>query len=155
MDLIQYFHSHPLKITKVDSSETDSITLNGSINCSSPSAKYTLDSPVTSKVDKKSENSDTECQVAKKRSCPELTLTEKIDAIMESTKRKNKQIKHEMKYKRNRKTKDQIKMLSSELMEGIDFSTEKLMDISARTGLSKVQVYKWYWDYKNKKDKAE
>ena len=156
MDLIQYFYSHPLTINKIDSSDIDLISLNGSIKSSSGlSAQSSPVSTVAPTVDLKSENIEVESPISSKRTTPELSLNEKIDAIMESTKRKNKQIKHEMKYKRNRKSKEQVIILHEELSKGLEMTNEKLNEISMKTGLSKVQVYKWYWDYKNKKIKAE
>ena len=154
MYIIQYFYSHPLNVQKSESSDTEASALNESIkhSCSSP-LQIKPPCPSDNNISESFEKSDGEHPILMKRNCPELSLDEKIDAIIESTKRKCKKVKYELKYKRNRKSKDQIKILTDEFMKGSTIANERLNELANETGLSKIQVYKWYWDYKTKKMK--
>ena len=75
-------------------------------------------------------------------------LDAQLDFIMESTKKKAKLIEKPSKSKRNRKTKEQLEILSRELSNKIGITKEKLKSVSKETGLKPLQVYKWYWDHK-------
>jgi len=54
--------------------------------------------------------------------------------------------------KRKRKSKAQIKKLEKEFNINQTWDKEDFKRLSETLGLSRDQVYKWYWDQKNKKD---
>lgn len=54
--------------------------------------------------------------------------------------------------KRKRKTKVQIKKLEKEFKLNESWEKEDFKKLSITLGLSRDQVYKWFWDQKNKKD---
>ena len=78
-----------------------------------------------------------------------MSLEDKLTTIVRSIKKKNKKVKQESKCKRGRKSKKQLEVLNRELEKGESLTNEKINEISKETGLSAMQVYKWFWDYKN------
>lgn len=52
--------------------------------------------------------------------------------------------------KRQRKTKEQMKLLEQYLEKYDDWSNELVEEISQETGLKSKQVSKWFWDQKTK-----
>eukprot|EP00826_Nyctotherus_ovalis_P036852 TRINITY_DN3307_c0_g1_i1.p1 TRINITY_DN3307_c0_g1~~TRINITY_DN3307_c0_g1_i1.p1 ORF type:complete len:182 (-),score=48.23 TRINITY_DN3307_c0_g1_i1:49-594(-) len=80
------------------------------------------------------------------------TLNDRLDFIMTSGKRCQKDFLKQKKYKRNRKTKEQLEILAKEL-ENMRAQGPDAVDVdetASRTGLSETQVYKWIWDHKLK-----
>jgi len=57
--------------------------------------------------------------------------------------------------RRNRKTGTQLEILNFEFDFNPHWSKESIQMISAKTGLSEGQVYKWGWDQKKKKFTVE
>lgn len=160
MNIIQYFYEHPLKTFE-------------SRNCSAHSndTAKPLQTPcfklfrptfaVSESLKDASEtcpkldaSSDASLKPSQQKSS-ELSLINKLDAIMESTKRRAKKMSSGVKHRRKRKTKEQLKVLGEEVAGNTKLTSKRLHDISQQTGLSKLQVYKWYWDLKNKKAKTE
>ena len=77
------------------------------------------------------------------------SLDMQLDFIMESTKKPPKPQPPEKKYVRSRKTKKQLDVLTKELKnlkEGQNITKEKVANISLKTGLQEMKVYKWFWD---------
>jgi len=54
--------------------------------------------------------------------------------------------------KRKRKTKAQIKQLEKELKKTPSWDKDEIKMLAVSLDLSRDQVYKWYWDQKNKSD---
>lgn len=52
--------------------------------------------------------------------------------------------------RRQRKNKDQIKILENEYKKNPNWSRDFIKDISERLGLRESQVYKWQWDQKKR-----
>lgn len=77
-------------------------------------------------------------------------LDDKLNNIIESTKRVFKKAKKDIKFTRNRKTSSQIAVLEKELVGSGEISKERVSQIAAETGLRKSQVYKWFWDNRKK-----
>ena len=48
---------------------------------------------------------------------------------------------------RNRKTKEQLRFLVAETMGETIFTLDRQKELAERTGLSRLQVYKWIWDH--------
>eukprot|EP00826_Nyctotherus_ovalis_P048988 TRINITY_DN5847_c0_g1_i1.p1 TRINITY_DN5847_c0_g1~~TRINITY_DN5847_c0_g1_i1.p1 ORF type:complete len:185 (+),score=31.77 TRINITY_DN5847_c0_g1_i1:140-694(+) len=151
MDIIKYFYEHPLKI----SADKDQFAATRA----SPSSPQT---PCFSFVQSNlaagpgssgdvSPKLETNPELSPKFSkFPGTTLIDKLDAIMESTKKKVKVMRSEAKCKRRRKTKEQLGVLNVELQKNTHISNKRIHEISNETGLSKLQVYKWYWDLRHK-----
>ena len=53
--------------------------------------------------------------------------------------------------KRKRKSRSQVKKLEREFLANNSWTKEDFKRLSETLGLSRDQVYKWYWDQKNKK----
>ncbi len=85
------------------------------------------------------------------RSKPQ-TLDAQLDFIMETSKKHAKVHVAEKKHKRNRKTPEQLDILAGEMetVQKMNFDKEKIREIAGKTGLSEIQVYKWYWDRRTK-----
>lgn len=79
----------------------------------------------------------------------ELNLDQKLDVIIGTTKERSKGVKSSKRSKRNRKTKGQIEVLKKEMLTGAIITKELINELALKTGLTAMQVYKWYWDYKN------
>jgi hypothetical protein len=52
--------------------------------------------------------------------------------------------------RRQRKNKDQIKVLENEYKKNPDWSREYIKRTSQKLGLRECQVYKWHWDQRKK-----
>lgn len=52
--------------------------------------------------------------------------------------------------RRQRKNKEQLKILENEFLKNPDWSREFIRRISNRLGLRECQVYKWHWDQRKK-----
>ena len=82
---------------------------------------------------------------------PEVTtLDEQLEFIMESTKKPPKTKSEERKLRRNRKTAEQLAVLTKELAGQLNVTKEMIKKVSQATGLKEIQVYKWYWDHRAK-----
>lgn len=66
--------------------------------------------------------------------------------------KRKRTMKRTIKAKRTRKTKSQIDSLFQEYVCNSDWQNEDFDRISDKLGLHKKQVYKWYWDQKNKSE---
>eukprot|EP00826_Nyctotherus_ovalis_P015731 TRINITY_DN1449_c0_g1_i4.p1 TRINITY_DN1449_c0_g1~~TRINITY_DN1449_c0_g1_i4.p1 ORF type:complete len:150 (+),score=38.77 TRINITY_DN1449_c0_g1_i4:115-564(+) len=149
MDLIRYFYEHPLKIKNESTSPTSLQAPCFSIiqsELSASCAKSLEGADASSKVETNPENSP---RITKRT---DISLIDKLNAIMESTKKKAKAMRNEVKYKRRRKTKEQLKVLNEEVEKREHISNKRIEEISKETGLTKLQVYKWYWDLKHKQE---
>eukprot|EP00826_Nyctotherus_ovalis_P032088 TRINITY_DN2590_c0_g2_i3.p2 TRINITY_DN2590_c0_g2~~TRINITY_DN2590_c0_g2_i3.p2 ORF type:complete len:120 (-),score=29.73 TRINITY_DN2590_c0_g2_i3:114-473(-) len=89
-------------------------------------------------------------QAERKEEKEKEDLDDKLNNIIESTKRVFKKAKKDIKYTRNRKTCSQIAILEKELVGSGEISKERMNQIAAETGLRKSQVYKWFWDNRRK-----
>lgn len=76
------------------------------------------------------------------------TLDEQLDFIMETTKKHQKP--REKSHRRNRKTPDQLKILIDDLGDVQNADKLQIKEVAEKTGLTELQVYKWYWDRKSK-----
>ncbi|CDW74915.1 UNKNOWN [Stylonychia lemnae] len=79
-------------------------------------------------------------------------LNECVAALLKKSKDENgsgRDIK-----RRQRKNKDQIKLLENEYKKTQNWTRDYIKKISARLGLRECQVYKWHWDQR-KKDGVE
>ena len=56
--------------------------------------------------------------------------------------------------RRNRKNRDQIKVLLKEFEESSQWDKDFIQELSKKTGLSEAQIYKWNWDYKKKSKRS-
>eukprot|EP00826_Nyctotherus_ovalis_P040175 TRINITY_DN3926_c0_g1_i11.p1 TRINITY_DN3926_c0_g1~~TRINITY_DN3926_c0_g1_i11.p1 ORF type:complete len:257 (+),score=27.03 TRINITY_DN3926_c0_g1_i11:35-805(+) len=79
-------------------------------------------------------------------------INDMVDNILRNTKRMLKKSKIEGKNMRKRKTSSQIAILKKELLGSERVPREKIIELANETGLSKDQVYKWYWDKRQKKN---
>lgn len=52
--------------------------------------------------------------------------------------------------RRQRKNKEQLKILENEFKKNPDWSREYIRRISEKLGLRECQVYKWHWDQRKK-----
>lgn len=64
--------------------------------------------------------------------------------------KRKRAVTQETKGKRVRKTKDQIEALIKEYEINSNWDNDEIDAISAKLGLKRKQVYKWYWDHKAK-----
>lgn len=64
--------------------------------------------------------------------------------------KRKRAVTQETKGKRVRKTKDQVEALIKEYEINSNWENDEIDAISAKLGLKKKQVYKWYWDHKAK-----
>jgi hypothetical protein len=76
------------------------------------------------------------------------TLDEQLDFIMETTKKHQKP--REKSHRRNRKTPEQLKILIDDLGDVQNADKAQIRAVAEKTGLTDLQVYKWYWDRKSK-----
>ena len=77
------------------------------------------------------------------------SLDSQLDFIMETTKKHKKA--HDKGHRRNRKTPAQLKTLLEELGDATQNPDKsKIKSAAEKTGLTELQVYKWYWDRKSK-----
>jgi len=76
------------------------------------------------------------------------TLDAQLDFIMETTKKHQKP--REKYQRRNRKTPQQLKILIDELGNEQNANKSQMKEVAKKTGLTELQVYKWYWDRKAK-----
>jgi len=76
------------------------------------------------------------------------TLDEQLDFIMETTKKHQKP--REKSHRRNRKTPEQLKILIDDLGDVQNAEKAQIRAVAEKTGLTDLQVYKWYWDRKSK-----
>eukprot|EP00826_Nyctotherus_ovalis_P025118 TRINITY_DN1941_c0_g1_i1.p1 TRINITY_DN1941_c0_g1~~TRINITY_DN1941_c0_g1_i1.p1 ORF type:complete len:178 (-),score=57.91 TRINITY_DN1941_c0_g1_i1:178-711(-) len=81
-----------------------------------------------------------------------MTLKDQLEFIMCSGKRAQKDFLKTKKYKRSRKTKEQLEILTKELENVREHGLDKLRvdELAEQTGLTEVQVYKWIWDHRLK-----
>ena len=89
------------------------------------------------------------------KTCPEeidrcKTLDEQLEFIMGRCKRPPKSSLIEKKCKRNRKTQEQIDLLNKEFDVDPTFGKARIHELAEKTGLTEMQVYKWFWDRKEK-----
>ena len=76
------------------------------------------------------------------------SLDSQLDFITES---KKKPVKGQPKIrKRGRKTAKQLQILIEELGNAKGVDKDAIKAVATKTGLTEVQVYKWYWDKKRK-----
>ena len=52
--------------------------------------------------------------------------------------------------RRQRKNKDQLKILENEFLKNPDWTRDYIRRISVKLGLRECQVYKWHWDQRKK-----
>lgn len=52
--------------------------------------------------------------------------------------------------RRQRKNKEQLKILENEFLKCPDWSRDYIRNISKKLGLRECQVYKWHWDQRKK-----
>ena len=78
------------------------------------------------------------------------SLEDQLDFIMESSKKHTKTQAAEKKHRRNRKTPAQLDILTTELGSLQTVDKDKIREVASQTGLSEIQVYKWFWDRKAK-----
>ncbi len=52
--------------------------------------------------------------------------------------------------RRQRKNKEQLKILENEFLKNPDWSRDYIRNISKKLGLRECQVYKWHWDQRKK-----
>ena len=148
METIEYFYTHPLipiPPTTQQSPNDDEIR-------STQPSNLTVSNFNTPKYDHEHDKNVTRYQICLKRKNSESTLDEKIEAIIKSTRKKAKNVKKTTPVcKRKRKSKDQLRILNEKLCTNDLVPNEKLNEIANEIGLTKIQVYKWYWDNKIKK----
>ena len=157
MNLIQYFKAHPLKIckSKIDYTPTNDVAISPQessfsfIHQVNPLENSVNSIDVFQKLNTQSDESSKSCSLEP----PQMTLIDKLNAIMKSTKIKEKTSIRETKRTRKRKTLEQLNILEEFKDEVI--TKKQLREISEITGLSRLQIYKWYWDLKNKKAKGK
>ena len=93
-----------------------------------------------------------ESNVVKKKN----ELEEKLDRIFASSKpmfsKRIKKISKSGKI-RKRKSKDQLKVLISELDKEKTISRSRMDELAKETGLKPLQIYKWFWDHKRSIEK--
>ena len=77
-------------------------------------------------------------------------IDEQLDFIMESSKKHPKVDNADKKHRRNRKSKEQLDVLIQELDHLEEVDNDTIKGVATRTGLKEIQVYKWFWDRKNK-----
>jgi hypothetical protein len=106
--------------------------------------------PTVSLTHKEVEGVEGNAKVVQEVKKTEVNLDDKLNNIIESTKRVLKKAKKHIKYTRNRKTSSQIEILEKELIENGEVSKERMNEIAIETGLRKTQVYKWFWNNKKK-----
>eukprot|EP00826_Nyctotherus_ovalis_P015871 TRINITY_DN1454_c0_g1_i6.p2 TRINITY_DN1454_c0_g1~~TRINITY_DN1454_c0_g1_i6.p2 ORF type:complete len:219 (-),score=74.49 TRINITY_DN1454_c0_g1_i6:209-775(-) len=104
------------------------------------------------------QRSETESEVSTEVSGPPMdvptamesvhTLDAQLDFIMETTKKQQKP--REKSHRRNRKTRDQLKILIDDLGDVEHAERGLIKQVAAKTGLTELQVYKWYWDRRSK-----
>ena len=83
-----------------------------------------------------------------------MALEDQLDFIMGSGKKSQKNSLKQTKHKRSKKTKEQLEILIKEWenIRGQDLDALNVEDLAEKTGLTRVQVYKWFWDHKQKED---
>lgn len=67
-----------------------------------------------------------------------------VEALLKKTK-EDAQGERDIK-RRQRKNKDQLKILENEYLKNPDWTREYIKLISQKLGLRECQVYKWHWD---------
>jgi len=77
-------------------------------------------------------------------------LENQLEFIMGRCKRTSKDNQKNKKTKRNRKTQQQLDILSEEFKKDRDFGKARVRMLGEKTGLSEMQVYKWFWDHNEK-----
>eukprot|EP00826_Nyctotherus_ovalis_P009266 TRINITY_DN1243_c0_g1_i2.p2 TRINITY_DN1243_c0_g1~~TRINITY_DN1243_c0_g1_i2.p2 ORF type:complete len:180 (+),score=35.07 TRINITY_DN1243_c0_g1_i2:151-690(+) len=75
------------------------------------------------------------------------TLDSQLEFIMGKCKRSYKNEYRDGKPKRSRKTQEQLDILSEEFQRDRKFNKTRIRVLAKKTGLSEVQVYKWFWDH--------
>ena len=83
----------------------------------------------------------------------DMTIKAQLDFIMYSGKKGKKNFLKEQKYKRSKKTKEQLDILEYELndIKNQNIDEEKMDELITKTGLSEKQIYKWLWDHRSQK----
>jgi len=79
-----------------------------------------------------------------------LSLDAQLNFIMECTKKPPKTVSSVRKYKRSRKTPEQLAVLRNMLKtldKGKSIGKNLVTEIAAKTGLPEMKVYKWFWDH--------
>jgi len=56
---------------------------------------------------------------------------------------------------RTRKSREQVTILLKELGNCVSVTNKKMKEVAAKTGLKKLQVYKWYWDFKKRTKRVD
>eukprot|EP00826_Nyctotherus_ovalis_P020869 TRINITY_DN1662_c0_g1_i2.p1 TRINITY_DN1662_c0_g1~~TRINITY_DN1662_c0_g1_i2.p1 ORF type:complete len:189 (+),score=53.66 TRINITY_DN1662_c0_g1_i2:104-670(+) len=77
------------------------------------------------------------------------TLDAQLEFIMGRCKRSKDNQKNK-KTKRSRKTQEQLEILSNEFEQDRSFGKDRVRALAEKTGLSEMQVYKWFWDRNEK-----
>lgn len=75
-------------------------------------------------------------------------IDQKLDFILNSCKRGSEENVQVCTPKIMRKNKKQVEILKKELGNCEKVDSKKLKELAAKTGLKKLQVYKWFWDNK-------
>ena len=78
-----------------------------------------------------------------------------VDEILEASygngaNMKSKKSLQDLIRKRNRKSKEQIKILENEYLREQNWSKAHMKNLSKKIGLSFGQIYKWNWDQRKK-----
>ena len=132
MEFLKYFYAHPLK--PLDS-------LNPGSDCNqltNPCLPLSQKLPSPTKEDcvkadsnpgLKPESTDSDSLLSLKREKVELSIDNKVDAIIESTRKKHKELKPAKKPLRNRKTTDQLKTLNEEFKNMKEVSNTVMCEI--------------------------
>ena len=156
MNLIQYFYGLPLGNSVIDPIDSFNASIERRLIFQGIPIKQI--NPIKTTQDEKKDMSDVkpssehaskDIPVQPIKEKRELSLNEKLEVIIESTKYKTKQMKQEKKCKRNRKTKDQLAALRNELLTGKEVTKERINELAKETGLTTIQIYKWFWDCRN------
>ena len=92
------------------------------------------------------------------RGSPQDGIDEQLSFILESIRKQKKKEpaqpnpRKTVRRPRQRKTLAQLEFLQSELRENEVLDKSKMKYLAEKTGLSESQVYKWFWDYRRKKE---
>ena len=140
MDIIQYFIEHPLKPFTEVVSETN---VHKKSSCLSPKNPTSINMD-TNATDYPNRLEFQEPNVDPKEYLQKSTIKKSI-AKMKTT----------IGNKRVRKTSDQLEILKKALFEAEIIAKENIDELVKKTGLVRIQVYKWFWDHGKKKLKVE
>jgi hypothetical protein len=150
MNLIQCFYGLPLGNSAIESTNSFNASIERRLILKGiPIETIQEKNKVLYDIEPSSEHDSKEIPIQPVKKKRELSLDEKLEIIIESTKYKTKQIKQEKKCKISRKTKDQLAVLRNELLGGKAITKERINELAGETGLTTIQIYKWFWDCKN------